>query len=150
MKNDLKLRVLQFYSQVSIPGLAGQYPTPFTPNKLCRTTEEAKQYAAEYILLQLGIHLEGQYFQLFWKTFLQKFNRTWWSEHLIIVDFTWLRENFDTFKMNLDQLQLWPIKHNDTSYALYASTQFVQQLHYRWLRIWDDFDQNAVQNIFKQ
>lgn len=40
---------------MSIPGLATQYQPP----KLCRTVEEAKIYAAEYTLQQLGVPLEG-------------------------------------------------------------------------------------------
>ncbi|EDO46547.1 predicted protein [Nematostella vectensis] len=44
-----------FLYKVSIPGLATQYQPP----KLCRTVEEAKNYAAEHTLQQLGISLEG-------------------------------------------------------------------------------------------
>ena len=41
--------------KVSIPGLATQYQPP----KLCRTVDEAKSYAAEYTLQQLGVPIEG-------------------------------------------------------------------------------------------
>ncbi|XP_032219249.1 probable RNA-binding protein 46 isoform X2 [Nematostella vectensis] len=44
-----------FLYKVSIPGLATQYQPP----KLCRTVEEAKNYAAEHTLQQLGISLEA-------------------------------------------------------------------------------------------
>ncbi|XP_027051803.1 APOBEC1 complementation factor-like isoform X3 [Pocillopora damicornis] len=44
-----------FLHKVSIPGLATQYQPP----KLCRTVEEAKSYAAEYTLQQLGVPIEG-------------------------------------------------------------------------------------------
>ena len=45
---------------MSIPALAGQYPnSTFQPNKLCRSVEEAKNYAAEYVLMQLGVPMEG-------------------------------------------------------------------------------------------
>ncbi|KAM7451805.1 RNA-binding protein 47 [Porites harrisoni] len=43
-----------FLHKVSIPGLATQYQPP----KLCRTVEEAKSYASEYTLQQLGIPIE--------------------------------------------------------------------------------------------
>ncbi|XP_027051802.1 probable RNA-binding protein 46 isoform X2 [Pocillopora verrucosa] len=43
-----------FLHKVSIPGLATQYQPP----KLCRTVEEAKSYAAEYTLQQLGVPIE--------------------------------------------------------------------------------------------
>lgn len=44
-----------FLFKVSIPGLATQYQPP----KLCRTVDEAKSYAAEYTLQQLGVPIEG-------------------------------------------------------------------------------------------
>lgn len=44
-----------FFFKVSIPGLATQYQPP----KLCRTVDEAKSYAAEYTLQQLGVPIEG-------------------------------------------------------------------------------------------
>lgn len=47
--------MFSIHFQVSIPGLATQYQPP----KLCRTVEEAKSYAAEYTLQQLGVPLEG-------------------------------------------------------------------------------------------
>ena len=48
--------------QVTLPALASQYPNAGTyqPNKLCRTLDEAKNHAAEYVLLQLGYPMEGQ------------------------------------------------------------------------------------------
>lgn len=47
-----------FLYKVTIPGLPGQY-NHFQGNKLCRYPEEAKQIAAEYVLIQLGISLDG-------------------------------------------------------------------------------------------
>lgn len=47
----------QFLYQVSIPALPVQ---TIQPNKLCRTVEEAKIYAAEYTLMQLGIPIESE------------------------------------------------------------------------------------------
>ena len=38
--------------QVAIPGLPGH---SFQPDKLCTTTDQAKNQAAEYVLLQLGM-----------------------------------------------------------------------------------------------
>ncbi|XP_030058955.1 APOBEC1 complementation factor isoform X2 [Microcaecilia unicolor] len=50
-----------FLYKITIPALASQNPTihPFTPPKLCATTDEAKSYAAEYTLQTLGIPAEG-------------------------------------------------------------------------------------------
>ncbi|XP_077986386.1 putative RNA-binding protein 46 isoform X4 [Glandiceps talaboti] len=45
--------------QVSVPALAGHFPNSFQPNKLCPTVDEAKNYAAEYVLIQLGVPLDG-------------------------------------------------------------------------------------------
>lgn len=42
--------------QVVIPALNG---LPFQPNKLCRTLEEAKNYAAEYVLQQITVPTDG-------------------------------------------------------------------------------------------
>ncbi|KAL8568170.1 hypothetical protein ACOMHN_027693 [Nucella lapillus] len=47
-----------FLFKVSVPALMTQNAGPFQPDKLCRTVEEAKVYAAEYVLLQLGVHIE--------------------------------------------------------------------------------------------
>ncbi|KAK2153213.1 hypothetical protein LSH36_304g04009 [Paralvinella palmiformis] len=44
-----------FLFKVSLPALAG---TVFQPNKLCRTVEDAKNFAAEYVLMQLGVPIE--------------------------------------------------------------------------------------------
>lgn len=44
--------------QISVPALANSC---FQPNKLCRTVEEAKNFAAEHCLMQLGIGLGGEY-----------------------------------------------------------------------------------------
>ncbi|XP_071099974.1 APOBEC1 complementation factor-like isoform X1 [Haliotis cracherodii] len=48
-----------FLFKVTIPALASQNPAPFQPNKLCRTVEEAKSFAAEFVLLQLGVSVES-------------------------------------------------------------------------------------------
>ncbi|XP_067655187.1 APOBEC1 complementation factor-like isoform X3 [Haliotis asinina] len=48
-----------FLFKVTIPALASQNPAPFQPNKLCRTVEEAKSFAAEFVLLQLGVNVEN-------------------------------------------------------------------------------------------
>ena len=55
MQVRLTLNPCLIVFQVSIPGLATQYQPP----KLCRTVDEAKCYAAEYTLQQLGVPLEG-------------------------------------------------------------------------------------------
>ena len=41
------------HPQVQIPALTGHYPQGFTPDKLLPTPDEAKQYAAEYVLGRL-------------------------------------------------------------------------------------------------
>jgi len=46
-----------FLFKVSIPALA--HNSQFTPNKLCRTVDEAKQFAAEYVLMQLNVPMEA-------------------------------------------------------------------------------------------
>ncbi len=43
-------------SQVTIPALPSQC---FQPPKLCQSMEEAKNYAAEHVLLQLGVPLDA-------------------------------------------------------------------------------------------
>ena len=45
-----------FLYKVNIPAL----PTLYQPQKLCRSVEEAKAYAAEYVLQQLGIPFDGE------------------------------------------------------------------------------------------
>ena len=49
-----------FLYKVNIPAL----PTLYQPQKLCRSVEEAKAYAAEYVLTQLGIPFEGKFIKL--------------------------------------------------------------------------------------
>lgn len=44
-----------FLYKVTIPA----YPNPFQPNKLCRTVDDAKCYAAEFVMSQMGIPLDG-------------------------------------------------------------------------------------------
>ena len=44
---------------MTIPALATTAP-PFQPTKLCRTVDEAKTLAAEFVLQQLGIPLDGE------------------------------------------------------------------------------------------
>ncbi|XP_052287077.1 APOBEC1 complementation factor-like isoform X2 [Dreissena polymorpha] len=46
-----------FLYKVAIPGLTGNIP--FQPNKMCRSTDEAKSFAAEFVLHQLGMPTEG-------------------------------------------------------------------------------------------
>ncbi|XP_002127144.2 putative RNA-binding protein 46 isoform X1 [Ciona intestinalis] len=50
-----------FLYKVSIPALASIFPTQpyFQPNKLCVSVEEAKSYAAEYVLSQLALQADG-------------------------------------------------------------------------------------------
>lgn len=48
-----------FLFKVSIPALMTSSAGPFQPDKLCRTVEEAKIYAAEYTLLQMGVPIES-------------------------------------------------------------------------------------------
>ncbi|XP_006818852.1 APOBEC1 complementation factor isoform X2 [Saccoglossus kowalevskii] len=45
--------------EVSVPALANHFPNSFQPNKLCPSVDEAKSYAAEYVLIQLGVPLDG-------------------------------------------------------------------------------------------
>ena len=47
--------------QVAIPALMTPGAEPIHPDKLCRTVEEAKAYAAEYTLLWLAASLDGRY-----------------------------------------------------------------------------------------
>ncbi|XP_053384141.1 APOBEC1 complementation factor-like isoform X2 [Mercenaria mercenaria] len=47
-----------FLYKVAIPALTAN-SGPFQPNKLSRTVDEAKNYAAEFVLQQLGIPTEG-------------------------------------------------------------------------------------------
>jgi hypothetical protein len=54
-QGDMSHMTLYLY-KVSIPALSN---STFQPNKLCRDPMEAKNYAAEYTLLQLGMQLEG-------------------------------------------------------------------------------------------
>lgn len=47
-----------------IPGIANAAGTPgagtYIPNKVCRTVEEAQNYAAEYVLMSLGMPYDGE------------------------------------------------------------------------------------------
>ncbi|XP_035682254.1 APOBEC1 complementation factor-like [Branchiostoma floridae] len=46
-----------FLYKINVPGYSSGSPgpnTPFTPNKLAPNPDDAKQYAAEYVLMQLG------------------------------------------------------------------------------------------------
>lgn len=55
-------RLIRLYVlQVSIPALMTSQGGAFQPDKLCRTVDEAKIYAAEYTLLQLGVPIESVY-----------------------------------------------------------------------------------------
>ncbi|XP_062578966.1 probable RNA-binding protein 46 isoform X4 [Saccostrea cucullata] len=44
-----------FLYKVTVPA----YPNPFQPNKLCRTVEDAKCFAAEFVMSQMGIPMDG-------------------------------------------------------------------------------------------
>jgi len=46
---------------VVIPGIANTTPGAgtYVPNKVCRTVEEAQNYAAEYVLMSLGLPYDG-------------------------------------------------------------------------------------------
>ncbi|XP_060555906.1 APOBEC1 complementation factor-like [Ruditapes philippinarum] len=48
-----------FLFKVAVPALMTANNGPYLPNKLCRTVDEAKNYAAEFVLQQLGIPTEG-------------------------------------------------------------------------------------------
>ena len=54
---------LQNCLQVVIPGLAHSSPGAGTyiPNKVCRTVDEAQNYAAEYVLMSLGTPYDGTF-----------------------------------------------------------------------------------------
>lgn len=45
-----------------IPALANSTPGAgmYVPNKLCRTEDEAQSYAAEYVLMALGMPYDGK------------------------------------------------------------------------------------------
>ncbi|KAL5007623.1 hypothetical protein ScPMuIL_016429 [Solemya velum] len=45
-----------FLFKVLLPALA---PAPFQPNKLCKTVEEAKSFAADFVLAYLGVSYDG-------------------------------------------------------------------------------------------
>jgi hypothetical protein len=48
--NNTATDVQLFIFKVYMPSLS---PTPFMPNKLCRSVDDAKKYAAEHVLAQL-------------------------------------------------------------------------------------------------
>ncbi|XP_069134053.1 probable RNA-binding protein 46 isoform X3 [Argopecten irradians] len=52
MNADMQL----FLYKVTIPAIGA---TPFQPTKLCRNVEEAKNFAAEFVMSQLGMPFEG-------------------------------------------------------------------------------------------
>ena len=49
--------------QVVIPGIANSTPGAgaYVPNKVCRTVDEAQNYAAEYVLMSLGMPYDGEF-----------------------------------------------------------------------------------------
>ncbi|XP_052800784.1 probable RNA-binding protein 46 isoform X2 [Mya arenaria] len=55
--HDISGEVQLFLFKVTIPGVTGAMP--FQPNKLSRSIDEAKEYAAEFVLQQLGIPVDG-------------------------------------------------------------------------------------------
>ncbi|XP_072163108.1 APOBEC1 complementation factor-like isoform X3 [Diadema setosum] len=48
-----------FVYKVTIPALASNYPDGMTPQKLCQTPEQAKNFAAECMLASLGVPVDG-------------------------------------------------------------------------------------------
>ena len=50
-----------FLYKVNVPAL----PTLYQPHKLCKSVEEAKAYAAEYVLQQVGVHFDGKFILTF-------------------------------------------------------------------------------------
>ncbi|XP_033751345.1 RNA-binding protein 47-like isoform X4 [Pecten maximus] len=46
----------RYATEVTIPAIGA---TPFQPSKLCRNVEEAKNFAAEFVMSQLGMPFEG-------------------------------------------------------------------------------------------
>ena len=49
-----------FDHQVTIPALTSNYPDGLTPQKLCQTPEQAKNFAAECMLASLGVPVDGK------------------------------------------------------------------------------------------
>ncbi|XP_072018114.1 probable RNA-binding protein 46 isoform X2 [Amphiura filiformis] len=53
--NDVQL----FVYRVTIPALGANFPNGFQPSKLCSNPDDAKIFAAEFVLSQLGMPLDG-------------------------------------------------------------------------------------------
>ena len=49
--------------QVVIPGIANTTPGAgtYVPNKVCKTVDEAQNYASEYVLMSLGMPYDGRF-----------------------------------------------------------------------------------------
>ncbi|XP_781163.3 APOBEC1 complementation factor isoform X2 [Strongylocentrotus purpuratus] len=48
-----------FIYKVTVPGLSANYPDGLTPQKLCQTPDQAKNFAAECLLASLGVPVDG-------------------------------------------------------------------------------------------
>ncbi|XP_041466603.1 APOBEC1 complementation factor-like isoform X3 [Lytechinus variegatus] len=48
-----------FIYKVTVPGLMANYPDGLTPQKLCQTPDQAKNFAAECLLASLGVPVDG-------------------------------------------------------------------------------------------
>ncbi|XP_041466602.1 probable RNA-binding protein 46 isoform X2 [Lytechinus variegatus] len=49
-----------FIYKVTVPGLMANYPDGLTPQKLCQTPDQAKNFAAECLLASLGVPVDGE------------------------------------------------------------------------------------------
>ncbi|XP_054757597.1 APOBEC1 complementation factor-like isoform X4 [Lytechinus pictus] len=49
-----------FIYKVTVPGLMANYPDGLTPQKLCQTPDQAKNFAAECLLASLGVPVDGK------------------------------------------------------------------------------------------
>ena len=51
------------HHQVTVPALAAtNFPNGLQPAKLCSNVEDAKVFAAEFVLSQLGVTMDGKSF----------------------------------------------------------------------------------------
>ena len=60
--SQIALTGKSLYLQVVIPGIANSTPGAgaYVPNKVCRTVDEAQNYATEYVLSCLGMPYDGK------------------------------------------------------------------------------------------
>lgn len=49
-----------------IPGIANATPGAgtYVPNKVCKTVDEAQNYASEYVLMSLGMPYDGKLYSM--------------------------------------------------------------------------------------